>query len=158
MEPTPSTKREAFEIIYQNLTRLQGSYRQMVLQCSEQLWHNRFKVEEQDFFDFELQKSLEKNIQIAEDTILRLERIKYHSSLAILTEGANLSEKDLANTVNEIDLLMQVAKIEVGGKDGEISQWASDKIEHLDNTKSVLLQVLNHKIDTQVRLGKAVYQ
>jgi hypothetical protein len=156
MESTPSTKREAFEVIYQNLTRLQSSYRQMIMQCSQQLWRSQQIALSADLFDLELQHSLEKNIHIAEDTIMRLERIKYHSSVAILTEGASSTEKDLAQTINEIELLTNVAQIEVG--DSEMNSWASEKISYLDNVKNVLLQVLNHKIDTHVRLGKAMYQ
>lgn len=156
MEPTPSSKREAFEVIYQNLTRLQGSYRQMVLQCSKQLWRTQQLAHDVNLFDVELQHNLEKNIQIAEDTIMRLERIKYHSSVAILTEGASTTEKDLAQTINEIELLVNVAQVEAD--DSEMNSWASEKIEQLDNTKNVLLQVLNHKIDTHIRLGKAMYQ
>lgn len=156
MEPTASTKREAFEVIYQNLTRLQNSYRQMVLQCSKQLWRTQQLAEDVDLLDLELQHNLEKNIQVAEDTIMRLERIKYHSSVAILTEGASSSEKDLAQTINEIEMLVNVAEVEAD--DSDMNSWASDKIEQLDNAKNVLLQVLNHKIDTHIRLGKAFYQ
>lgn len=158
MESIPTTKKEAFEVIYQNLTRLQGSYRQMIMQCAEQLWHVRFSPHENEPYNFDLQRSLEQNMKIAEDTIIRLERVKYNCSLAILTEGTNLSEKDLSSTINEIELLVQVAKIEASTKDTEINEWAIDKIEHLDNTKNVLLQVLNHKIDAQVKLGRMLYQ
>lgn len=149
MEAT--SKREAFEIIYQNLTDVQNTYRRMIYHCSKELWE--IKTSEK-----ELTKSLTRNIKVAEESFLRLERIKYQTSIAILTEGVCASEDDLSQAITEVEELLQISEHERDTDDDTVIEWADNKIQHLENTKGVLLQVLSHKMNNKVKRNFVYYQ
>jgi len=147
-----STKREAFEILYRNLTALQSSYQHLIHECAKQLGVLESLDESSKYDD------LNKNMQISKEACTRLERLKYHCALAILSEGSSISEDEISRSIEEASYLLEVAEIEITSSDEDIRTWALTKKDYLQEAKEVLLEILSFKIDTKVRRGLTLWQ
>lgn len=157
MSEETSTRKEVYEILYNNLTRIQDFYRELSTQCSQHLWQSELSnlpfCEKEESYREELEEAHYASVQHSRN----IETIKYKMGLAVLTEGGLISETDLTETIGQIDKMLDEALIE-GKGNNTLKKWTNSKIKYLNDTRNILLQILEHKLVLKIKFEKAVYQ
>lgn len=152
------TRKEVYEILYNNLSRIQDFYRSFSIQCSQQLWQAELSDLPFDENEEKYREDLENAAYTSESQTRNLEMIKYKMSLAVLSEGVLIEEQDLTETINEIDKILYKAEEETSTKNKHLKKWTNTKIKYLNDTRHILLQILEHKLAIKVNLGKVIRQ
>jgi len=152
-----TNKTDAFEYIYNNLTSVQEMYRKMISHFSRQLWEID-EIDSKNKEKISLKNMFNKNIDLANDSLYRLEKIKYFSSIAILTEGSQISEEQLSDIIVDIDHLLNISELESKVPDKDLVDWVDEKIQYFKSTRNVFLQILGHKVKSKNKRGLVIYQ
>lgn len=135
-------KKNSYHYVYSVLSSMQRSYRRALK-----------LLVEQDALG-ELDRA-EEQIGAIENCIDKLDLIKENISLAHLTEGALISDDELAISTNLVDAFLKIVEEEKEYflSDDVLLQWTLQKEKELNIIKDTFLLTLSHKLSHKNKLG-----
>jgi hypothetical protein len=144
-------RRDTYAKVANSLSDIQASYRKIIRYLDRRSVGQ--DVEET------LRAELDKQIEIATKNIERLELIKYFSSLALLTEGALVTDDEISEIILSLEELINVCDFEYGqSEESTVQYWADEKKNIYNTIKENLLSVLSYKIGHKKKLGEITIQ
>jgi hypothetical protein len=150
MNTSMAARRESCERIYRNLASIQRNYNYVAQFLSKEV----ASVVPANQEDVENMDAIEEQIKTANQMSFQIEELKYYCSLAIVSDGVLIKEDEMSYALDIIDAHLSIADLEIESDDSYLREWAETKREHYVDVESVLLAILNDKIDHQVNLNK----
>lgn len=148
------SKRQLYEQVYTSLTNVQRSYENITQHLSKYIGVTIPKTPE----DVEMLDGAHRNIIVANDSITRVEDVKFVCSLALLSDSALVSAQEISFIIETLDELLQTASREQKAGDDAVADWALMKEKCFLEVRKVLLELLNYKLKRQVHFNKTGLQ
>ena len=147
-------KRQLYDKVYTSLTNVQRSYGSISQHLSKYIGVTIPKTPE----DVAMLDAAHRNILIANDSITRVEDVKFICGLALLSDGALVGNEEVAIVIESLDELIFMADKEQEIGDIIVAEWAATKAKSFSEVKKVLLELLNYKLKRQTHFNKTELQ
>lgn len=147
-------KKEIHREMFTGLLQLQSSY----VNVSEQLTKQYHLLIPKNEAEVERLGALEQQIQVAKTNNGKIEEIKYWTSIALLTDGALITDDELMGAILSSEELIRVAQQESQSEEPDIITWAKDKLAILERVNRALYDVMDHKMHRKEELGEITLQ
>lgn len=151
---TVHQKRQLYERVYTSLTNVQRSYGNITQQLSKFIGVAIPKTPE----DVEILDGAQRNIVVANDSIVRVEDIKFVCGLAIISDSALVTAEEISFVIESLEELLATAGREQKAEDASIVEWASMKEKCFLEVQKVLFELLSYKLKRQVHFNMTELQ
>lgn len=149
-ESKQNYKRDVYEDVFAQLVQVQETYhnlaRELIKKTSASIPKSKDEVEQLLASDSQ--------IEVLNDHIGRLEEIKFLSGLALLSEGALITDSEISSAIGTTEELLGVAETEYKSEENAINKWAKQKVDLFEKIKEIFLQILEYKLNKKHKMGE----